>query len=262
MDPYKPETKAIPQRLDEGAVVFGVITNLPSPGIAELLALANFDIVMMDMEHGPLTYESLENCVRAVERGGSVPFARVAENNPKLILRALDAGARGIMVPAVNSRQELENCLEAARYAPEGSRGLAMTTMAARYGAADTQEYIAEANAEVAVLPQIESAVAYRALDDLLAVSGVDSFVIGPSDLSQSMGHIGQPEHSEVERTLRDIIQRCREAGTPVGTVAANPQRAADLVDMGVQVVLTGVNNLLMDAGCSFVNTARDLTGP
>jgi len=254
----KPTRQQLRIRLQQGQALLGVITNVPSPAVSEMLALAGFDLVLMDMEHGPMSYESLENCARAALLAGSVPYARVYDNHPKLILRALDAGAMGVMVPAVNTAQELEQCVRAVRYAPRGTRGLAMSTFAGRYGTRDTAEHLRESDDSVVVLPQIETAEAYDNLDELLEVPGVDAFIVGPSDLSQSMGYPGEPGHPMVEKALADIIQRGKEAGRPVGTVAATPGRVRELRDLGAQVILTVVSGLLINAGRSFVQRSRE----
>ena len=134
-----------------------------------------------------------------------------------------------------------------------------MSTYGAWYGARSTSEHLIDSNRHITVLPQLETVQAYENLDELFEVPGVGAFIIGPSDLSQSMGYPGEIDHPRVQEVVVDVIRRCRKAGVAVGTVAATPERVDELRELGAQILLTGVSSLLLGAGRSFVDRARAL---
>jgi len=245
---------SITEKLQSGKSICGVISSIASPAVAEMLALAGFDFVLLDLEHGPMTFETLENCVRGVILGGSIPFARVPENNAKLILRALDTGVTGIMVPQVTTLEELDRCVQAVRYAPEGGRSLSLSTRAAQYGMRDMNTHIDRSNREAILMPQLESAQACENVESFLTIEGVDAYFVGPADLSQSIGFPGEVKHPKVQNCISNAIKTCKAANMPVGITVSTPKQLTDMKEAGVQIFTPVFQNLTRDAARMFLS--------
>src|SRR5579871_4193019 len=192
-----------------GEPVFGLIVNFASPWFIDAAGLGGFDFVMLDAEHGPLSPGSTEPMVRAAEAAGLSPLVRVPANIPHEILRYLDIGAAGVQIPHLETAEETRAAVDAARYPPEGHRGLAAITRAADYGAAvPTRKYMEIANREIAVLAMVETAKAVANIDAIAATPGVDAVIIGPGDLSASLGHGGDRSAPAVRDAIAHIIAR------------------------------------------------------
>jgi 4-hydroxy-2-oxoheptanedioate aldolase len=203
--------------------------------LVDLAALAGFDYVLIDTEHGHLGFEAVEHLVRAAEAAGVTPLVRASHNAPAEILRLLDMGAQGVMAPQVSSAADAEAAVRAVKFHPRGNRGLA-GSRAADYGLTGSMaEYVAHANRETMVLALIED---IRALDDfpaILAVEGVDVLFIGASDLAQSMGYPGRPDHPEVRAAIDRVIDQGIAASRIVGVNAATGEAAASHFSRGVR---------------------------
>ncbi|GAB3893375.1 HpcH/HpaI aldolase family protein [Spirosoma agri] len=241
-------------RLKNGQPVLGVLSNSPDPTVAELCGFSGLDFYMIDGEHSPVTTAQVLDIVRACELSGITPLARVRSNDPKLILQYLDSGVMGIMMPGVNTAAEAEALVQATKYPPLGRRGFAPTRSSDYLlGAMNQGEYVAFANEHTLILPQIEDREAIDNLDELLAVEGVDGFVIGPRDLAMSMGYYDGPGHDEVKRTIAGIVEKIRKAGLIAGTTAATGDQAKALIDRGVLLCLNSFAGLLKSAAGDFM---------
>ncbi|MCS7207206.1 MAG: aldolase/citrate lyase family protein [Dehalococcoidia bacterium] len=211
-------------KLLQDQAVYGWIIQTPSPSIVELAGLAGLDFVMLDCEHGPITAESLEDLCRAAEVVGVTPLVRVPANHPEAILRALDRGAAGIIVPHIRTAHDAQEAVRAARFAPEGERGFA-GYIGARWtiGIQDANPF-AFANREVLVSGMVEDKEGWQNLDSILRVPGLDAVHIGPGDLSQSLGYLGKTDHPTVQQAVEDIVTRARRAGKVVGLGGIRPR--------------------------------------
>lgn len=176
-----------------------------SPDVAEMMSNAGFEWLTIDMEHGAISVGDLPNLIRAIELGGAVPLVRISENDPFLIKRVLDAGAEGIIVPMVKSASEVGNAIRAAKYPPEGMRGVGYSR-ANRYGIG-FGEYVNRINRDVMVIAQIEHIDAVRDVENIFSVKGLDGFIIGPYDLSGSMGKIGRLHDAEIQSAIRKTLR-------------------------------------------------------
>lgn len=203
-------------KLKEGGVVVGCQAMFVHPTMVELLGRAGFDWVLFDGEHGPISPESLEVGVLAAENVGMTPFARVPVNRPDVILRFMDTGIGGVLVPHIDNSEDARAAVQAVKYHPEGERGLA-GVRAAGYGAIPQSEYVAKANRETMVLAMIESVAAVNNIEAIAAVEGIDVLNIGTSDLSQSMGRPGKKDDPE----LIDMVRRVLEVGKRTGKAVA-----------------------------------------
>jgi 4-hydroxy-2-oxoheptanedioate aldolase len=241
-------------RLQQGLPVLGVLSNSSDPTVAELCGFSGLDFYMIDGEHSPVTTSQVQEIVRACEVSNITPLARIRSNDPKLILQYLDAGVMGVMMPGIRTAAEVEAFVRAVKYPPLGNRGLG-PVRSAEYllGSMNQGEYVAFANEQTLVLPQIEDKEAVENLDEILQVGGVDGFVIGPRDLAMSMGYHDGPGHEEVKRTIGSVVEKIRAAGLVVGTTAASGDQARALVDRGVLFCLNSFAGLLKSAAGEFM---------
>jgi 4-hydroxy-2-oxoheptanedioate aldolase len=246
-----PEERVMPanpikDKVQKGDPVFGTLLPIPSPEVVEILGLAGYEFLMLDMEHGPITVDVLGGLVRACRAVGVVPMARVPEDHPKTILRALDVGCVGVMVPQVETPQQAQAAVAATRYAPAGTRSLAGATAAASWGKTPLSDHIAASNAAAMSVLQIETRRGLEAVEAIARTPGVDVLFIGPSDLSQSLGHPGAPNHPDVQAAIRRIIGAGRAAGVAVGMLTLTPDDVRTYSALGTTVFLDSLPRLLL----------------
>ena len=221
-------TNTTKAKLSEGQVVFGAIITRYAPDMVEIFGALGYDFVMIDCEHGPASLDQVEHMVRAAESFGITPIARVPDHSDHTILRFLDRGLQGIIVPHVNTGQQAAAVAQAARYYPDGHRGMG-GGRAQDYGiGVSREEGTSWVNSQVLVIPMVEDIEAVGNLDDILQVSGADVLHVAASDLGQSMGN---PGTSEVRRVMGDVIPRIRAGGKSCGVGGNNPADAAGVAD-------------------------------
>lgn len=237
--------------------MYGAITGFASPDIVEMLGYGGCDFVIIDSEHGALGIETVQFLVTAARASGAVPLVRVGGPDPRMILQALDIGAFGIHVPTVNTKQEAELCVQAARYYPIGKRGLHAGIRAAQYGMATPAEYMAWANQEPLMMIAIESTEGVKNLPKIASVPGIDVLFIGPADLSHSLGIPFQFDHPLFLATMNGIIEQARNAGLVVGTNVSTPEQAARWKENGVQLLTFVVNGVINRSLRGMVQTIR-----
>ncbi len=245
-------------RIRKGDMVLGTILPLPSPEVAEIIGAAGYDCVMLDSEHGPLTPETLQGMSRACRAANIVPLVRVPDHNPKTILRALDCGCAGVMVPQVETPEQAAAAVAATKYPPEGIRSLAGATPAARWGAVPLPDHVAGSNAATVNFLQVETRRGLEAVETIAGVAGVDVLFIGPGDLSVGLGHPGQAQHPDVQAAIRRIIQTGRSAGVAVGILALTADDIRLYRPLGVTVFLDSVPRLMLQAGLAQVASMRE----
>jgi len=244
-------------KLRTGAPAFGVSVMIPSPQIVEMIAAAGFDWVLLDCEHGTLTLESVELMAMAAEASGITPLARPASRSPEHILQVLDRGVMGVQVPHVNTAAQAREVVEAVKFHPAGRRSLAAGTRAARYDAhGSLADYVKAANDATLIAAQIEDREAVENLDALLQVEGIDVFFIGPSDLSQSMGHPGNPKAPAVAQAIDESLAKMRAAGRTPG-MPATAEAVRDVLGKGVRYVYTHLPRLVAASARDYLKTAR-----
>ncbi len=231
------------EQLRRGEVTVGFEITLTSLDVVELSSQLDFDWLWFDTEHAPLDISGVQPLLQAIRSDEVTPIVRVAGNDPVQIKKALDIGAHGLVVPLVNDAQEAAAAVKATRYPPQGIRGLG-PRRAANYGL--DRDYITVANKELLVMVQIETREAVRHFDEILAVDGVDAYFIGPNDLSCSLGHLGEPNHPEVEATIDDLIQRGKKAGVPGGILTSDRELAHKRIEQGFQFINIGADIQLL----------------
>ena len=245
--------------LKNGEVVLGAFVGFPSPSIVRYVAGAGFDFAIIDTEHGPMDIESTGSLVIAAEAAGILPIVRVASNDRSMIMRALDVGARGIQVPQIDSQDDVRRAVQYSKFAPLGSRGLALSVRANRFGAEGVREYIEHSNEETLVIAQIESAKGIENLPEILAVDGIDVIFVGPVDLSHSLGIPGEFANRRFVLAVDEVIARTKAAGKVLGMFVGNPGDARKWIDRGARYICTGTNGLIDNACQSFIRGVRNV---
>lgn len=241
-----------------GGTIYGVFCNFYSPMIVEAIGHIGFDFVLVDAEHGPAEVESCEHMVRAAESAGIPIFIRVAMNIRQNILRYLDIGALGIQIPMVNNRAEAEAVVQSVKYPPQGKRGLA-GVRAADFGLKmPLGDYTVMANQETLVSVQVETVEAMNNLDEILSVADIDVFFIGPTDLSASMGYVGQSNHPEVQATIEKLVQRIQAVGGAAGTIAYNHEELARAKGRGFKYIVHSIIPMIAKSGKDYLGFARN----
>ena len=205
----------IKQRLKEGKHVIA-IENLNDPNIVELFAPNNPHCFWFEGEHWIADVQNIGDLTRAADLIEATPLVRVPRPEYQLIYHALDLGAQGISVPHVKTKQDAELVIRASKFAPIGQRGM----FTSRQGIG-VENYFKEANDETFVLVFIEDLIALDNLDEILEVDNIDVFFVGPGDLSQELGYIGEQNHPEVQKVVQDTITKIIAKGRTAGTVAS-----------------------------------------
>ncbi|HEY2862315.1 MAG TPA: HpcH/HpaI aldolase/citrate lyase family protein [Casimicrobiaceae bacterium] len=209
-----------------------------APSTAEALGCAGFDFLVVDMEHTPIDTPQMIDILRAIAGTPAQAIVRPPWNDMVMVKRALDAGAQTLLLPFVQDADEARRAVAYTRYPPEGVRGVAGTHRGSRYGT--VPNYLKVANAEICVIVQIETLPALGRLDEIAAVPGIDSIFVGPSDLSASMGHLGDVGHAAVQEHLASAAKACRRAGKPCGIIGPTPDMVARFIDYGYSWIAIG----------------------
>ena len=239
-------------KLGDGPVL-GPFSKTEDPAMVEAMGYAGFDFLVLDLEHGPNTVLSLQNLVRAAQLSGILPIVRVKEDLPNVIGEVLDIGAGGVQVPKITTADEARAVIQAAKFAPLGMRGVCRYVRAADYSAKDRFEYFKEAN-EALVILHLEGRKALENAEDIIRVPGIDIIFIGPYDLAQSLGLMGQTDHPAVAGKLREIVKLCAPKGIAVGTFVETPRSAAKWIKLGVRYISYKVDTgIMLDAGRQIV---------
>lgn len=252
-------TNAVKGKLASGEKVFGCFIPLSSPEVVEIIALAGFDFALLDSEHGPLTAETAYRLILAAEARGIEPFVRVGEHDKQTVLKFLDAGASGIMTPQVGSAAEAEKAILGTKFANIGTRGLAgMRTF--DFGMNDTLDtFVEPLNERVLNMIQFEHKDAFDELDEMLTLPGLDVLFIGPSDLAQSLGLPGQPNHPDVTALADKVIAKCKKAGVRTGTVAYTPTLVQQVIDRGFDMIVASATTFLASSAKAWLHAGKEV---
>jgi 2-keto-3-deoxy-L-rhamnonate aldolase RhmA len=214
-------TRALKEKLRNREMTLGSWISLGHPAIAEIMARAGYEWLVVDLEHSVISLDVAGDMIRTIDLCGAVPLVRLTSNNPDQVKRVMDAGAKGIIVPMVNSATEAARAVAATRYGPSGSRGVGLAR-AQGYGT-KFSDYLRWQTDGAIVIAQIEHKDAVARLEEILTTPGIDGFIIGPYDLSCSMGIPGQFEHPEFLNTMRKIRETARQLGCPAGLHIVEP---------------------------------------
>lgn len=229
--------------------VLGLWLMLGSDPATELLADAGFDYVLIDGEHAPLDIDIIRRQIAAADHGTASVVVRPPVNETWVLKQMLDAGAQSFIIPMVDTAEQAQAAVAACLYPPEGVRGAAGVVRAARYGR--IPGYLTKANAEICVVPQVETMTAVENIEAICAVPGVDAIFIGPSDLSNSMGFPGRPRAPEVDAVIKESIARIHACGKPVCTLGFDEATVKTYLDFGADMVAVGSDVTLLLRGAA-----------
>jgi 2-keto-3-deoxy-L-rhamnonate aldolase RhmA len=230
-------------RLLRGDRLIGTMVTLPSPEVAELMAAVGFDWLFLDAEHGPADARDLQAMLQAA--GSAMPcVVRVPTASELSIKKALDIGAAGIIAPQVNSATRAEYVVRMAKYAPTGARGVGVGR-AHGYGLR-LADYLATANDQVAVVVQAEHIDAVAQIEAIVGVPGIDAVLIGPYDLSASLGRMGELNHPDVLAAIDRVTTVCHKAGVRLGMFGVSAEVIRPYLDRGYTLIVAGLDTLLL----------------
>ncbi|WP_245980186.1 HpcH/HpaI aldolase family protein [Streptomyces diacarni] len=223
------DTNPVPlkERLAGGERLLGGLLRLPAGPLVEMAGVAGLDFVVIDCEHGPADVVPLQQHIQAAAAHGLPVLIRVGTEEPSLVLRALDAGAQGVIVPHVDSADHARRAVAWAHYPPRGERGFATYSRSGRFGEAGIAEHLAHAAATTVVVPMLETPQACAAAGEILAVSGVDAVLVGPADLSVAMGLTGGAAEPQVRGATQQVVEAAKRSGKPMVTIVNSTQQAA-----------------------------------
>jgi 4-hydroxy-2-oxoheptanedioate aldolase len=233
--------------LKSGKLQLGLWHSLSSHIVAEILADAGFDWILLDTEHAPNELPMVLAELQALSGGTAHPVVRPAWNDPVIIKRLLDVGAQSLLIPYVETEEEARRAVMSVRYPPDGFRGFAGQARASRYGR--IKGYHAAANAEICLLLQVETKRGLDNLEAIASVEGVDGVFIGPGDLSAGLGYLGQPNHPDVIKIIDDMIPRIKSAGCAPGILTGDAELAQHYIDRGCLFAAVGSDIGLLARG-------------
>jgi 2-dehydro-3-deoxyglucarate aldolase/4-hydroxy-2-oxoheptanedioate aldolase len=236
-------------KLRAGEIVLGAGITLSDPTVTEALATC-VDFVWIDLEHNPTTTESMLNHLIAARAGGAASIVRIPNNDVGWVKRVLDCGAEGIILPRSYTAREVAEFVSCCRYPPMGTRGFG-PRRPMQYGRLAQDAYLEQANRDVFVAVQVETVEVLAELDEVLKLDGLDSLVLGPQDLSGSIGRLGQTTHPDVIAAMKTVASKAKAAGKFIGSgLGANPQFAKVLIECGVQWMQVGSDFEYMLQAC------------
>lgn len=231
------------QRLKAGEVLLSTLVSFPSPETVELLSKLNFDWLFIDGEHGPFGTLEMQRMLQAA--GSNCPcLIRVPSNDLVYIKQALDIGATGIIVPQINNAEEAQAAVHAAKYPPQGTRGVGLAR-AHEYGISFT-EYLASADKDICVVIQAETQGAIDQIEEIVAIKDVDAILIGPYDLSANLGFTGQIDHPEVVTAINKVEQACKQADVKLGYFGVSAESVLPYKEKGFTLLTIGVDSLFI----------------
>ena len=212
----------------------------------EVLALAGFEWLVVDIEHTSIDLKSAQILINTIQANNIKALVRVSKNEEVVIKRVLDMGADGIIVPMINSKEDAKMAVEYAKYPPNGKRGVGLYR-ATKYGI-KFEEYKKWVENELVIVAQIEHIDAVKNIDDILEVDGIDATIIGPYDLSGSMGYPGEFERDDVKKAVATVLEKCKAKNIPSGfhVVDTDPKKLQEKIKDGCTFLAYGIDYFFM----------------
>lgn len=242
--------RTLKEKLAAHEVVIGGWVMIGHPACAEIMARTGLDWVCIDLEHTATDLSTTENLIRAIEVGGSAPLVRLTNNDPNLIKRVMDSGATGVIVPMVETPDQARTAVEALYYPPRGKRGVGLAR-AQQYGPgfAAYREWL---DSQAVCIVQIEHIDAVARVREILSVPGVDGYMLGPYDLSASMGLSGQLDHPDVLAAIDTVRLTAQDIRKPGGihVVEPDPARLKAAIEKGFTFIAYGIDTRMVDTAC------------
>jgi 4-hydroxy-2-oxoheptanedioate aldolase len=230
-------------RLAAGETVYGCWVGMADAYAAEMAATCGFDWLLIDGEHAPNDLRTTLAQLAVIEPSPSLPVVRLRDDDPARIKQALDAGAQSLLIPMIETAEQAERAVRATRYPPQGIRGVGSSlARASRFSA--IPDYLTTANDQICLILQVESRAGLAALDDILALPGIDSVFIGPADLAADMGHLGDAGHPDVRSAVLNALTRIAASGKAAGMLSTEDAFIAECVKAGARFVGVGIDVL------------------
>ena len=247
--------------LKRGDTVFGtMVQEMRSPGIAQILAVAGFDFFFIDMEHSPFNMETVADLIRTARLSGIAPFIRVPDLEYHLLSRPLDAGAQGLMVPRVDTPDQVRKVVSFMKYPPLGERGCAVLRGHSEYQAEPVKDFIEGTNRETLVIIQIESKQAIDHIEDMVSIPGVDVALIGPNDLSISLGIPGELTHPLETESIDKVIAACNKYDVAAGIHTGDLDQLKNWMGKGMRFITwSGDIGMILNASRNALKTLRSV---
>ncbi len=240
-------SRSLKARIGSGEPVYGAWLALADANVAELMAHAGYDFLVLDLEHGPGSIAGAQDVMRAAEAAGCALVVRVPWNDPVFLKRILDAGATSVMIPMIDDADAARAAVAACRYPPDGTRGYAAASQrCTRWGKA--ADYVGTWNDTLLIMGQLESAKAAANAAAIAAVDGIDVPFIGINDMAGSIGRLGQLDHPDVKALVLKCEADLRASGKPLGTVPSAMRATPELFAAGFTVVAGAVDAMLLRA--------------
>ncbi len=240
--------KNLKKRLKNGETVLGCWLNLGSSVSAEIVGLAGFDWVLIDLEHGVGGEADAYHQIQALERGTAAPIVRVESYERQRIHRVLDFGAEGIMCPRIRTPQEARFAVDALKYSPEGLRGVAKMIRATHFGI-NFDEYYAQTKDSLVGVIQIETVEALQVVDEIAAIEGVDVLFVGPADLSMALGIFNQFDHPLFLDAVKKTGNAAKKYGKAAGVLLFNPDHFNQFYEAGYRFIASGADMAFVNNG-------------
>ena len=243
---------SLKSKLQQRQLTLGSWITVAHPAIAEIMSRAGFDWLAVDLEHSVITIREAEELIRIVALSGISPLVRLSANEPVQIKRVMDAGAHGVIVPMVNSASDAEQAVKLVNYPPEGTRGVGLAR-AQGYGSS-FERYREWLNRESVVIVQVEHIESVNNLEAILAVEAIDGFIVGPYDLSGSLGVPGQFDHPSMAKAMDRIKSVGMASGKAVGIHVIEPdiEELRRRVDEGFNFIAYSLDIRMLDRSCRF----------
>lgn len=240
---------ALKRRLRKGRKAFGIFLELGHPPIAEIAAAAGYDCVLVDREHGQGDLASAVPEMLAAQAHGATALLRVSANDPVTIKLALDAGAEGIMIPAILDAAAAKRAAESCRYPPRGIRGFAASVVRASSYGLHTKAYLRQIEDELLVIGQVETRSGVEAAEAVAATDGIDMLFVGPYDLTANLGHLGEPDHKDTLKAIARVEKAARKHGKWLGAIPTPGRSAVDLFNDGYDLVISHCDVVMLREG-------------
>ena len=247
------------QKLKNNELTVGSWIMMGNSMSVEVMALAGFEWLVIDIEHTPIDMETVQTLIITIQANNMKALVRVSKNEEVVIKKVLDMGADGIIVPMVSSKEDAEQAVNYAKYPPVGKRGVGLYR-STKYGT-KFEEYKKWVDEELVIIAQIEHIDAVNNIDDILNVDGIDGTIIGPYDLSGSMGYPGEFEREDVKVAVQHVLDRCKEHSVPSGfhVVDTDPAKLQLKIDQGCTFLAYGIDYFFMrDAAMNGMATLKE----
>ncbi|MBF0541695.1 MAG: 2,4-dihydroxyhept-2-ene-1,7-dioic acid aldolase [Nitrospirae bacterium] len=238
------------QKLHNKTLTIGSWITIGNTTVAEIMAKAGFDWLTIDIEHSSITFDQTQQLIQVIELAGVTPLVRVGENSSYIIKRVMDSGAHGVIVPMVNTKEDAQYAVDCVKYPPVGKRGVGLAR-AQGYGFG-FEEYKRFDREDSIIIVLIEHIDAVKNIEEILSVDGIDAFIIGPYDLSASMGMPGEFNHPEVKKELQKVIEFSKTYKRSSGfhVVPPDPTLVTKKIDEGYRFIGFGLDTLFLGTSC------------